>query len=412
MKTFAVWVGVAIALCAAGAGGYWLGHRGAGAAKQEESAADSSKEEAKPVATVRVVPIRRTTLSQQIIAYGSVIAPPNEVSALSVSFESRVTKVLVAPGQVVAAGQPVIEVEGSAATALALEEAKNAVDAAARDLQLVRQRFEQKLATNAELNAAENAARAAQARLRALQQGGAGGPRQLKADLPGVVSKVDVQMGQIVPIGTPLVEIAAQNRIEAKLGVEPEDAMALKPQQAVKIRPVGGAGQETFEGKIRVIGQRVDPMTRLVDVMVSPPPDARLMLEEFVTGELTRASAEALVVPRDAVLPNEEGAYELFTVKDGKAAKHVVKVGIETDQETQVIADDLKEGDLAVVVGNLELEDGMAVQVSEQAALAATEPAEARTAETHPAESQPAESQPAESQPAATSPAAKPEGGR
>lgn len=390
MKKAAAWVLMLVALCAAGMGGYWVGHHGAGAAKAEESGGESSKEEAKPVAAVRVVPIRRAGISRQITAYGSVAAPPSEVTALSVPFESRVTRVLVAPGQLVAAGQPVIEVEGSAATALALEEAKNAADAAARDLQLVRQRFEQKLATNTDLYAAENAARTAQGRLRALRQGGAGGPQQLKADAPGIVGKVDVQLGQVVPVGGPLVEIAAENRIEAKLGVEPEDAAALKPGQTVKLRSVGDTAPQAIEGKIRVIGQRVDPMTRLVDVMVSPPADAKLMLEEFVTGELTVSSAQALVVPRDAVLPDEERAYELFTVRDGKAIKHIVKLGIENDQETQVIADDLKEGDLAVMVGNLELEDGMAVQASEQPSPAQTEPAEHGASQMQPAESQPA----------------------
>src|SRR5947209_1052879 len=166
---------------------------------------------------------------------------------------------LVTPGQVVSPGQELLEVEGSAATTLAVDEARNTVAAAERDLQLVKQRYDQQLATNAELYTAQNTLRTAQGRLQSLEQGGAGGPRQLKSDVAGVVSKVDVQLGQVVPIGSPLVEVAPQNKIEVRLGAQPDDVPALKPNQPVQLRFVDDPDVDPTEGKIRVISQRVDP---------------------------------------------------------------------------------------------------------------------------------------------------------
>jgi membrane fusion protein (multidrug efflux system) len=400
MKSSIAWVLVVIVVAAAAGGGYWTGHRHAGKTETTADKGESKPEEKpdKPSATVSVVPIRKATISEQITVYGSVVAPPNETRVASVPFESRVTKVLVAPGQPIATGQPLIEVEGSAATTLMLQEARNAVAAAERDLQLVRQRYEQKLATNAELNTAENALRLAQGRLQALEQGGAGGPRQLKADAPGVVSKVDVQIGQVVPIGGPLVEIATEDRIEAKVGVEPSDLAYLKPGQPVRLYRTDETGGEAIDGKIRLIGHRVDPMTRLTEVMISLPKNSRLLMESFVAAKMPRASATGLVVPREAVLP-AEGGYTLFTVKEGKAVKHTVKIGIENDREAQVIADDVAEGDLAVVVGNYELDDGMEVKVQETI----TPPAATQAAETQPAGAEPPQTQPADTQPAETS---------
>lgn len=402
MKSLTAWVLVLVAVLAAAGGGYWFGHRGAAAGKDEESSSESKAEE-KPVATVTVVPIRRAMISEQIAAYGTVVAPPSEVQVVSVPFESRVTRLLVAPGQTVSAGQALIDVQASAATALAFEEARNAVAAAQHDLQLVKQRYEQKLATSTELFNAENTLRLAQGRLQSLQQGGAGGPRQLVADAPGIVSKIDVQMGQVVAAGNPLVEVAAQNRIEARLGAQPGDVPYLKPGQSVQLLRTEDPTGDAVEGKIRVIGQRVDPMTRLIDVMVALPPDAKVLLESFVTGRMTRASAYALVAPRDAVLPVESGQYTLFTVKDNKAVKHAVHVGIENDQEAQVIADDLKEGDLAVVVGNYELDDGMAVK----AQAAAEQPTTTAPAGPEPPATSPAQTMPASTEPATTSPASQ-----
>ena len=390
MKPLGVIVLILLALAVGAGGGYWFGrHHGAAQQKGDEKS-DEAKGEEKPTPVVGVTPIRRGAVSDQITAYGSVVAPPSEVTAVSVPFESRVTKMLVAPGEVVTAGQPLIEVEGSAATALTYQEAQNAAAAAQKDLELVRQRFEAKLATVQELNTAENNQRLAQGRLQSLRQGGAGGPRRLKSETPGIVSKVDVQSGQLVPAGNPLVEVAPGDRIEVKLSVWPADLPQIDTDRPVRLSLVNDSNAAPIDGKIRLIGQRVDPMTRQVDVMVALPPAAKLLLEAYVSGKImTKRTAEGLIVPHDAVLPAESGGeFTLFTVKNGKAVKHSVKLGAENDEEAQIEAEDVKEGDLAVVVGNLELEDGMSVK---------TEGAQTRPATT--------EESP-QTQPAATAPAA------
>ena len=401
---------VLLALAAAAGGvGYWIGHRGgaAGGAKDADEASAASAKPEPAVAPVTVTPIRRGTVSEQVTAYGTVVAPPNEVRAVSVPFECRVTKMRVAPGQVVASGQPLVEVEGSAATQLAYQEARNAVAAAQRDLDLTRQRFEQKLATNAELFTAENALQIAKARLQSLEQTGAGSPRQLTSEVDGIVSKIDVQVGQVVAAGNPLVEVAAKNRIEVRLLVEPEDVAALGPGHTVVLTPVEDPGATPVAGQIRLIAQRVDPATRLVEVLVALPADAKLMLESFVAGRLNRAAGEGLIVPRDAVLPADAGGYVLFTVNDGKAVKHPVRIGVENDRETQIIADDLKAGDLAVVSGNYELDDGMAVQVLTAATTPAAEEPSGEPAATQPAPTQPAASQPIDRHPVAAHPSTR-----
>lgn len=392
MKSITTWVLVLFLIAIAGGVGFWLGHRSAGGDKEETGAKEA---EPKPVAPVSVAPIRKAAISDDIIAYGSIVAPTSEVQVVSVPFESRVVKTLVAPGEPVTAGQPLIEVEASAATTLALQDARNALDAAKRDLDLVQQRFQQKLATNSELFTAQNTLKSAQAHLQSLEKAGAGGRDQLKAEAAGIVSKIDVQAGQVVPIGGPLVEVASQNQIEAKLGVEPDDAGALSAGQEVQLTPVENPGAEPVKGKVRLVGRLVDPTSKLIDVMVTLPPDSKLLLDSFVTGKLSRASAEGLLVPREAALPSEDEGYELFTVKDGHAVKHAVKIGVQNNEQVQVIADDLKEGDLAVVTGNYELEDGMQVN--------------AQPASTQPAASEPAATtEPAASEPVAKEPASAP----
>jgi len=76
------------------------------------------------------------------------------------------------------------------------------------------------------------------------------------------------------------------------------------------------------------------------------------------------ALADGFIVPRSAILP-EEDHYVLFTVKDGRAREHTVRVDLENEKEVTVIANDLHTGEPVVTLGNYELKDGMAVKVDE-----------------------------------------------
>jgi RND family efflux transporter MFP subunit len=369
VKTSA-WIIVLIVVAALAAfGGFWLG-RDHEAAHEDDAPSSTEESEPKPVARVVVAPLKRGTITSTITDYGTIVAQPGDVRVVSVPFEARIVHAMVTPGQQVSAGAELVRIGPSPDMQVALEEAKLAAEAAGRDLKAVEQRFADHLATNQELSQVQQTARSAELKLSSLQQRGVADEQTLKADAGGIVAKINVQEGQIVAAGTSLVEIASGNRIEAALAVDPADAATLKVDQPVKLSLVGGSrgsGAEPMDGKIRVIGRRVDPATRMTSVIVTVPPDRQLMLDTFVRGQITRDSAEGLIVPRDAVLPAEEGAFELFTVANGHAKKHEVKLGLENDQQTQVIgeAEQLKPGDLVVVQGNYQLEDGMEVVVAE-----------------------------------------------
>jgi len=237
--------------------------------RRQRRKAGAGEQQEPPVASVSVAPIRRGVIAETLTTYGAVVSQLGEVRAFSVAYESRVNRVRVTPGQQVAAGDPLIDIEPSPATRLALQEAQNAMTAAQRDLAQVQERYDQKLATNQELNMAQTALQAARAKLENLQQSGATGAQQMKSHAAGVVSKVNVQYGQIAAAGASLVEVAAQNLIEARLGIEPFDARRLKVGEAVRITPVGRGGTEPLQGRVRLVTQQLNPTTRLVDVFVS-----------------------------------------------------------------------------------------------------------------------------------------------
>ncbi len=349
------WIWRAVIVLVAVGIGYWLGHRSGGAADQ--SGGDQNSD---PVAQVTLAPIARKAIADTVTAFGSVITQPGKNHAVSVAYETRVQHVLVAPGESVTAGQSLVAIDPSAQTKLQLAEARNAAKAAEQELQQSQQKFNLKLATNQDLGAAKKAAETAQLQLQTLEKQGAAGGQQVKSDLAGVVAKVDVQDGQVVPAGSPLVELVQQNEIEVKLGVEPEDAQHVQTGQPVTLYQVHLAGAQPITGQVRLITRRVDPDTRLIDVYVTLPNDKSLLLDSYFRGELKTQAHDALVVPHSAVLPDGDG-YVLYTVEKNHAVQHRVQLGIQTAHETEVFAKDLRAGEPVVVEGNYELSDGMAV---------------------------------------------------
>ncbi len=343
-------------------------------AEPDEKPTSQPSEPEKPAGTaaVKTTPVRSGELSQPLVAYGSVTAQPGEIAVLSVPFESRVIHLRVTAGQAVDKDAELIDVEPSPEAKLVLKEAENAVQSTGKDLAQVQQRFDLKLATNTELATAQQAVQSAQVRLDSLNKnrGQDDSHRSLKSAAAGIVAKVDVQEGQLIAAGAPLVEVLPTGRIEVRLGVEPSQSNLVKAGQAVKLFPTAGA-TDGIAGTVRLVTRRVNPETRLVDVFVTPASDADLLLDSGVRGEFAGPATAGLIVPRNAVLPDDDG-FTVFTVKDKTAVKHSVKLGTQTAAESLIVAADVHAGDSVVTVGALELEDKMAVDETRTGAKPAT----------------------------------------
>src|SRR5258708_20913540 len=183
------------------------------------------KEEKKtgPVPQVQIAQVERKAITERVIVYGSVVAQPGKTHSVSIAFETRVRHILVARGQFMQENDPLIEIELSPGAQVQFQQAKNAAEAARKELKQTQERFNLKLATNQDLSGAEKTARDTEAQLTSLQRAGAGGDNRIHSDMSGVIAKVDGQDGQIVPAHGPFVEISAENDIEVKHGLEAED---------------------------------------------------------------------------------------------------------------------------------------------------------------------------------------------
>lgn len=314
-----------------------------------------------PVARVVVVPIRMGRIEERLTVYGTVVPAPGAVQVFSVPYESRVEQLAVSAGQRISKGDLLLDLVPSAEAQLQLDHVRNTYELARRSLEAVQRRFDLRLATNDQLLQATQAFQQAQLTLQSLERRGVGERKEIRADVNGLVAKVRVEEGAIVPAGSSLVEVIAQNRLEALIGIESEDIGRVQTGQEVSLSRLTGAPRVVGRGWIRKISRSVNPSTRLVDVFVTLGPEASLLLGEPVLSQLTVASSQGLIVRRSAVLPIES-QYILFLVRNQVAERHVVSIGVENEREVEVIGSGLRSGDAAVVLGNYELRDGMAVR--------------------------------------------------
>ena len=243
---------------------------------------------------------------------------------------------------------------------LQLEQAQRELNAALRDNQLLQERIRLKLATQQDLVTSRLRVEQAKVMIKNLADRGIGKEQLIRAENSGIIYLVNVQQGQIVAAGTPLLQIVDQNQWVVRLGIEPEDYDHLKVDQQVLITPVNTPVSEPVKGRIEIITHQIDPTTRLLNVFVRPESNQTLLINDFVEAQIIISTINSLLVPQQAVLP-DDGGYSLFTIKNGHAVKHQVQIGLENDTQIEVIATDLKEQDDVVVLGNYELESGMAV---------------------------------------------------
>jgi len=337
-------------------GWYWLAHHGTG----------EMVEETKPAARVEVAPLKRQIIAQTLEAFGVVANAPSGEQVIAAPFDCIVRRIHVSAGLPVAAGDVLIEVDPSPEARLQLDAGRGVLALAAKALAATQERFDLKLANSQDLLAAQQAEQDARLKVASLETRGLGGEGRFTATAPGVVGKLDVSAGALVPAGTVLVSVSTNQGLEVRLGLEAGELASVRPGQTVQLQSANRRDAATVGSTIRAVGGAVDATTGAAEIRVPVPAGAPLLLGEHVKAAIVVLQREGLVAARSAVLPDNDRQI-LFTVKDGRAIRHEVKVGIVSGEGLELLGDGLQAGDAVVTLGNYELSDGMAVQMPEPA---------------------------------------------
>lgn len=318
-----------------------------------------------PSVQVRTEALRRQTVSETLTVYGTVMPATGATQNVSFPRPVQVDRLLVAPGQVVKRGEPLLEVSTDATAAAAYRQAESAEAFARGELKRVNDLAAQQLATQSQRAAARKALQDAQSALVAQQKLGAGLNKQtVKAPFDALVAAISVQQGDRIQPGATVMQLARSGALRALLGVEPEDADRVRVGMPIRLTSVFSSGK-TVDATVTQVFGAINPQTRLVDVAARLTGLARGLLPGMqVRGLIGLEGQDSWVVQRSAVLQDGRGAY-LFQVSNGHARRVDVTVGVESGGIVAV-SGKLDSRLKVVVLGNYELKDGMALREAGQ----------------------------------------------
>lgn len=228
----------------------------------------------------------------------------------------------------------------------------------------------QNFVSQAVLDAKQSALKAAQANVDAAQAGLRGQSNQadyttLVADVDGVVTAIDAEVGQVVQAGMPVVRVARTAEKEVVIGI-PENKVdkvdALRQSADVVVRLWADA-EQTIPGKIREIAPMADAATRTYTVKVALPAraDARLGMSATVELATGAATTGGLRVPLSALV-NNKGASSVWIVENGAVRLVPVQVAGQVDNDV-LVSGGVRAGQNVVTAGVNLLKPGQKVRI-------------------------------------------------
>lgn len=314
-----------------------------------------------PSVLIETVAPREQSLKHTVQGYGTVATSEDAVIGVSFLHPGQISRLRVRPGEVVKAGDVLLELSTDPSATLGYQTAVAALDFAKRDLARTNTLLAQHLATNAQLAAAQKAVDDAMAAVEVQRKLGNDRMTEvITAPFNGYVTALTVALGDRVQPNTTVLKLARTDRVQVTVGLQPEDAARVQTGMAAEVVPVF-TPDNRLSGVVRGATGTINPATKRLDVWVElVAAEQELVPGTAVSVEIVLEQHTGWVVPREAVLRDGKGDY-IFQVNGSKAERVPVKTGIETDKYTEITGlIDTKRP--IVTVGNYELQDGMAVR--------------------------------------------------
>ncbi len=184
----------------------------------------------------------------------------------------------------------------------------------------------------------------------------------IRADFDGIITSIDTAEDLRVQAGLKLLTLESTDDIAVKFNVNKYDIDSLCEGQEANVN----IRSKTYTGKV----SRIDRMTGRgssdasnvgVEVKLDEPDEDIILGLEAKAFVSTASLNNVLTVPTDALVEEEEGNF-VFVLRDGKAVRMPVEIGVKNDDNVEVISG-LSEGDTAIWNDTQELTDGMSVKV-------------------------------------------------
>jgi len=196
--------------------------------------------------------------------------------------------------------------------------------------------------------------------------------KTIRAPFSGILGIRQVNVGQYLSGGDPVVNLQSLNPIYVQFGVPQQETGQMRMGRTVRITTDGMPGVE-FSGRITALDSVVDPATRNVQVQATlANPDGKLRPGMFVQTEVILGANQKVVsLPASAIsyAPFGDSVFVVGDLKDsnGKIYRGVrqqfVKLGGSRGDQVAVVSG-VNAGDEIVTSGVFKLRNGAAVIIN------------------------------------------------
>jgi RND family efflux transporter MFP subunit len=343
-----------------------------GCGKREEAGEGAAGLSPVPVKTLVV----RTQSAEEPIKYSATIEPAEEAD-IAGKLMGRVVRLLVSEGDEVRKGQLLVKLEGEdiraklAQAEAGVTEASVRFEDAKKNLERFESLFEEKAATQKELDDVRVGYESAKARLRGAEEMKREVEELLQyvnvtAPFDGVVTKTHVDVGDLVTPGHPIVTLENARQLEVVASVPESQIEQLSVGMPVKVvipSQSADTGDQELTASIDQIVPAADPGSHQFVVKVyMQNPGGSVMSGMFARLVVSRALTERLMVPAEAI--HRRGQLEgVFVVgEDGRASLRWIRTGRTIGGSVEVIAG-LEPGEAVVISSETRLRDTQRVEV-------------------------------------------------
>lgn len=175
---------------------------------------------------------------------------------------------------------------------------------------------------------------------------------ELKAPIDGVIVERKSTVGELIGRETEVYTISDPNDLWVLAEIKERDIGAVRVGQGAEFSVLAYPG-ETFRGKVVLVGNRVEPGTRTLEVRVAVNnADGRLKPGMFTDVEIATTALRDVLVISDEALQTMENEKVVFVALDGsRFERRVVKTGLEQHGRVQILSG-LSVGERVVTEGS------------------------------------------------------------
>lgn len=314
----------------------------------------------KPPTAVSVIKVKSFRWQPHIKETGTLIAEQGSVIKSEVA--GRISEIFFRSGQTVKKGDPLVQLNPDVLKAqLKQYEAELNLNQMAfeRNHGLVEKNFVSK----ADFDQALSNFKSSQAKVEGVKA--ELDQLLIRAPFSGKVGLQQVNVGDYVDAGTPIVNLQSVDPIYADFNIPEIYLSQVKLNESVTVTTTAYPSVK-FHGKVVAMESLIDPDTRTLKVRaVLSNQDGRLIPGAFVEVSLATDQPRTVIsVPQVALInpPDDENAMAVFVVRDQHAVLTKVEV-LKQRNDDVLITSGLKSGDQVVIAGQMKLQDQAPVQI-------------------------------------------------